>query len=106
MGRPDEAGKLAVMLADAPSYLTGQILTLDGDLDITGSVVIHIIFRIFFSQFPLYDNIRIYLYTYYVLILSVTYQDPHRNFLSTAAPTAISELLFFEHSFNCSVFFI
>lgn len=30
MGRPDEAGKLAVMLADAPSYLTGQIITLDG----------------------------------------------------------------------------
>ena len=30
MGRPDEAGKLAVMLADAPSYLSGQIITLDG----------------------------------------------------------------------------
>ena len=30
MGRPDEAGKLAVMLVDAPSYLTGQIITLDG----------------------------------------------------------------------------
>lgn len=30
MGRPDEVGKLAVMLADAPSYLTGQIITLDG----------------------------------------------------------------------------
>ena len=30
MGRPDEAGKLAVMPVDAPSYLTGQIITLDG----------------------------------------------------------------------------
>lgn len=30
MGRPEEAARLALMLADAPEYLTGQVITLDG----------------------------------------------------------------------------
>lgn len=30
MGRPEEVGSLALMLANAPKYLTGQIITLDG----------------------------------------------------------------------------
>lgn len=30
MGSPAEVGKLALQLAEAPSYLTGQIITLDG----------------------------------------------------------------------------
>jgi len=29
-GEPDEAARLALMLADAPAYLTGQIIGLDG----------------------------------------------------------------------------
>ncbi len=29
-GRPEEVAKLALQLADAPSYLTGQIITIDG----------------------------------------------------------------------------
>lgn len=30
MGRPEEVARLALQLAEAPSYLTGQILTIDG----------------------------------------------------------------------------
>lgn len=30
IGRPEEVAKLALQLAEAPSYLTGQILTIDG----------------------------------------------------------------------------
>ena len=30
IGRPEEVAKLALMLADAPTYMTGQILTIDG----------------------------------------------------------------------------
>lgn len=30
MGQPEEVAKLALQLAEAPSYLTGQILTIDG----------------------------------------------------------------------------
>lgn len=32
MGTPEEVGELALLLAKAPSYLTGQIITLDGGL--------------------------------------------------------------------------
>ena len=32
MGKPEEVGALALMLANAPKYLTGQIITLDGGL--------------------------------------------------------------------------
>lgn len=32
MGTPEEVGQLALLLAKAPSYLTGQIITLDGGL--------------------------------------------------------------------------
>lgn len=32
MGRPEEVGALALLLANAPKYLTGQIITLDGGL--------------------------------------------------------------------------
>jgi 3-oxoacyl-[acyl-carrier protein] reductase len=30
MGEPKEVGELALMLSNAPKYLTGQIITLDG----------------------------------------------------------------------------
>jgi len=30
MGTPDEAAQAVMMLLNAPSYLTGQIVTLDG----------------------------------------------------------------------------
>ena len=30
MGKPSEVGKMALMLSNAPEYLTGQIITLDG----------------------------------------------------------------------------
>lgn len=30
LGKPEEVAKLALMLADAPSYVTGQIITIDG----------------------------------------------------------------------------
>ena len=30
MGHPKEVAKLCVMLAEAPEYLTGQIITIDG----------------------------------------------------------------------------
>ncbi len=30
MGRPEEVARLALQLAEAPSYLTGQVLTIDG----------------------------------------------------------------------------
>ena len=31
-GTPEEAAKLALMLAEAPGYLTGQIIRMDGGL--------------------------------------------------------------------------
>ena len=32
MGTPEEVGELALLLAKAPEYLTGQIITMDGGL--------------------------------------------------------------------------
>lgn len=34
MGNPEEVGEMAFLLAQAPIYLTGQIITLDGRMDL------------------------------------------------------------------------